>query len=117
MLCGKFWIFRMLKKVFFGKYESQHRNQDHPDLTERYVMENVKIDIPPPDPVINEYIPSAAIENIHNNPEPEPPRNSLNPVVPLVVQQTDFNQNNTFDLAKAVVKKPNDSTKTLEIQW
>lgn len=116
MLCGKFWIFRMLKKVFFGKYESQHRNQDHPDLTERYVMENVmenvKIDIPPPDPVINEYIPSAAIENIHNNPEPEPPRNSLNPVVPLVVQQTDFNQN-----TKAVVKKPNDSTKTLEIQW
>lgn len=108
----------MLKKVFFGKYESQHRNQDHPDLTERYVMENVKIDIPPPDPVINEYIPSAAIENIHNNPEPEPPRNSLNPVVPLVVQQTDFNQNNTFDLAKAVVKKkPNDFTKTLEIQW
>lgn len=96
----------MLKKVFFGKYESQHRNQDHPDLTERYVIENVKIGIPPPDPVINEYIPSAAIENIHNNPEPEPPRNSLNPVVPLVVQQTEFNQNNTFDLAKAVVKKP-----------
>lgn len=62
-------------------------------------MENVKIDIPPPDPVVNEYIPSAAMENTHNNPESEPQRNSLNPVVPPVVKQ-----NNTFDLAKAITK-------------
>lgn len=67
-------------------------------------MENVKIEIPPPDPVVSENMPSAAIENTQNNHESEPPRNSLNSIVPPVVQQTDTNQNNTFDLAKAVVK-------------
>lgn len=74
--------FSDVEESVFGEYESHHESQDHPDLTERYVMENVKIDIPPPDPVVNEYIPSAAMENTHNNPESELQRNSLNPVVP-----------------------------------
>lgn len=91
--------FSDVEESVFAEYESHHESQDHPDLTERYVMENVKIDIPPPDPVVNEYIPSAAMANTHNNPESEPQRNSLNPVVPPVVKQ-----NNTFDLAKAFTK-------------
>lgn len=90
-----------VEESVFGEYESQH-DQEHPNFTERYVMENVSI--PPPDQVVSENIPSAAIENTHNNPRSEPPRNLLNPVVFPVVQQTDTNQNNTFDLAKAVVK-------------
>lgn len=93
--------FSDVEESVFGEYESQH-DQEHPNFTERYVMENVSI--PPPDQVVSENIPSAAIENTHNNPESETPRNLLNPVVFTVVQQTDTYQNNTFDLAKAVVK-------------
>lgn len=71
-----------VEESVFNKYksqhESQHENQDHPNLTERYVMEryvmeNVTTGIPPPDLVVSEKIPYAAIENTHNNPEFEPP--------------------------------------------
>lgn len=49
--------FSDVEESVFGENESQHENQDHPDLIERYVTETVKIGIPPPDPVVNEYIP------------------------------------------------------------
>ncbi|XP_062585367.1 uncharacterized protein LOC134247040 [Saccostrea cucullata] len=81
----------------FGEY--QDPNKEH--LMERYLNENMRMNAPPPDPVLNE-IPSPAIVDAHDIKVSEPIQNSLISVVPQVLQQTNTKQDTVFDLAKAV---------------